>query len=75
MKKHFLILLLALSFTFPGVVYAAQKEQLADVIKAAEKEGEVLWASILAEEEAMPFIKAFQKEYPKIKVTYTRQHG
>jgi ABC-type Fe3+ transport system substrate-binding protein len=75
MKKYFLILLLALSFTFPGVVYAAQKEQLADVIKAAEKEGEVLWASILTEEEAMPFVKAFQKEYPKIKVTYTRQHG
>ena len=75
MKKYFLILLLALSFPFPGVVYAAQKEQLADVIKAAEKEGEVLWASILTEEEAMPFVKAFQKEYPKIKVTYTRQHG
>ncbi len=21
------------------------------------------------------FVKAFQKEYPKVKVTYTRQHG
>jgi iron(III) transport system substrate-binding protein len=75
MKKHFLVLVLALAFVFSGGAYAAQKEQLADVIKAAEKEGEVLWTSVVYEEEAMVFVNAFQKEYPKVKVTYTRQHG
>jgi ABC-type Fe3+ transport system substrate-binding protein len=75
MKRHFLILLLALALISSGDAYAAQKEQLADVIKAAEKEGEALWTSTLTEEEAGGFVKAFQKEYPKVKVTYTRQHG
>jgi iron(III) transport system substrate-binding protein len=75
MKKLFLILVLALAFIFSGGVYAAQKEQLADVIKAAEKEGEVEWTSVMQDEEAVPFNRAFQKEYPKIKVTYIRQHG
>ena len=75
MKSLFLIFMLALALISSGGAYAAQKEQLADVIKAAEKEGEVLWTSTLAEEEAEGFVKAFQKEYPKVKVTYTRQIG
>ena len=75
MKKYLFILLLLLAFVFPGGAVAAQKEQLADVMKAAEKEGEVLWTAVLYEEEAEVFVKAFQKEYPKVKVTYTRQHG
>ena len=75
MKKHFLVLVLVLALVCSGGAYAAQKEQLTDLLKAAEKEGEVLWTSTLYEEEAMVFVKAFQKEYPQVKVTYTRQHG
>src|SRR4030067_174300 len=74
MKKHFLLLGLMLSFIFCSGPVAAQKE-LTEVVKAAEKEGEVLWTSVLYEEEAAVFVKAFQNEYPKVKIVYTRQHG
>ena len=74
MRKGFLILLMTLALLFSGGADAAQKE-LDEVTKAAEKEGVVLWTSVLQEEEAAVFVKAFQKEYPRVKVTYTRQHG
>jgi ABC-type Fe3+ transport system substrate-binding protein len=74
MKKYFLLFGLVLSFILNSGPVAAQKD-LAEVVKAAEKEGEVLWTSVLYEEEAAVFVKAFQKEYPKVKVVYTRQHG
>ena len=45
MKRYFFILLLVLAFVSSGGAHAAQKEQLADVMKAAEKEGEVLWTA------------------------------
>ncbi len=74
MKIYFFIIVLALSILFSGTLCAGERE-LAEVIKAAEKEGEVLWTSTLYEEEAALFVKTFQKEYPKVKVVYTRQHG
>src|SRR4030042_5098411 len=74
MKKSIVLVLFALLFLFSGILFAGERE-LAEVMKAAEKEGEVLWTSTLYEEEAALFVKSFQKEYPKVKVVYTRQHG
>jgi len=50
-------------------------EKLAQVYKAAEKEGQLLWTSTLRENEAMPFVKAFNKEHPNIKAGFQRSHG
>ncbi len=74
MQKKLFFLLLAIICILSTSAYAAEDE-LAAVIKAAEKEGQVSWTSVIREKEAAPFIKAFQKEYPNIKVEYQRQHG
>jgi iron(III) transport system substrate-binding protein len=75
MKTHFFVLAVIVSLICSGSAHAAQKEQIAGMTKAAEKEGEVLWTSTLTEEEGGAFVKAFQKEYPRVKVTFQRQHG
>lgn len=75
MTKIAFILVVTVAFAVSGGAFAAQKEQLTDLLRAAEKEGEASWTSTLYEEEAMVFVKAFQKEYPKVKISYTRQHG
>jgi len=73
MKKS-LILAAAGFFMLAGQAPAATKS-VADVYKAAEKEGQVMWATTLTEAEAMPITEAFNKSHPKIKATYQRQHG
>jgi len=74
MIKKNLVFILALLLILSGSALA-QTKGVADIIKAAEKEGQVSWTCVLREKEAAPFIKAFQKEYPKIKVSFQRQHG
>ena len=74
MTKRSIIAVLVLLIVFAGIAYSGQKE-VAQIYKAAKKEGKVTWASTLREREAMPLIKAFQKDYPDIKVTYHREHG
>jgi iron(III) transport system substrate-binding protein len=59
-----------------GTAYGQQKQaSLAEIVKAAEKEGEVLWTSTYKDDEVVPFIKAFNKDYPKIKLVHEREHG
>jgi len=72
-RKSFIFVVVLISI-FCSSLYAAQNE-LAATIKAAEKEGQVNWTGVLREKEALQFIKVFEKEYPKIKVVYRRQHG
>jgi len=74
MAKRGLMFILALLIVLSGSAIA-QNKGVADIYEAAEKEGEVSWACVLREKEAAPFVKAFQKEYPKIKVNFQRQHG
>jgi len=69
-----LIILMALTFIFFGTANAASTK-LNELIKAAEKEGTVAWVGVINEKEASPFVKAFEKKYPKIKVEFERQHG
>ena len=76
MKSKSVIFILAVWMVLGGTAYAQQKQpSLAEIIKAAEKEGEVLWTSTFKDDEVQPFIKAFNKEYPKIKVLHEREHG
>jgi ABC-type glycerol-3-phosphate transport system substrate-binding protein len=74
MAKRGIIIVLALFFVFVGIAYSGQRE-VAQIYKEAKKEGKVTLASTLREREAMPLVKAFQKDYPDIKVTYHREHG
>ncbi len=74
MVRKSMLIMIALMFIFSGFLNAQTKE-LAEVLKAAEKEGQFLWSSTLRENEAAPFVNAFNKEYPKIKASFQRQHG
>jgi len=74
MLKKCLIFMLILLFFLTGNALAVKKE-VAEIYKAAEKEGQVVWSAVLREKEAKPIIKAFNEEHPKIKATYIRQHG
>ncbi len=74
MSKKIFIFMLAIIFMLSGSAWAVSK-RVADVYKAAEKEGELLWVSTLKETEARPITKAFNKTHPKIKASYIRQHG
>jgi len=74
MVKRAIVIGLSLLFVFAGASYSGT-EEAAQVYEKAKKEGEVSWASTLREQEARPLVKAFQKDFPGIKVTYTRQHG
>ena len=74
MCKKILVLTLGLAFLLSGGGYAAS-EKFGEIYKAAEKEGQLLWTSTLREREAMPFVKAFNKEHPNIKASFQRSHG
>lgn len=76
MIRKSVIFILAVWVVLGGIAYSQQKQpSLAEIAKAAEKEGEVLWTSTFKDDEVSPFIKAFNKEYPKIKVLHEREHG
>ncbi len=76
MTRKSVIFMLAVWVVWGGTAYSQQKQvSLAEIVKAAEKEGEVLWTSTFKDDEVEPFIKAFNKEYPKIKVLHEREHG
>ncbi len=74
MKRKVIIFILAGVFAFTGAVLAASKE-MAEIIKAAEKEGMVTWECGLREKEAKPIIDAFKKEYPNIKLIQEKESG
>jgi len=74
MLRKSLFLIFALLVSLPGTLYAENKK-VADIIKAAEKEGQVVWMGALHGRETKPIIQAFSKEYPNIKVEYQRQIG
>lgn len=62
----------------PSAKPAEQKAagpSVADIIKAAEQEGEVTWTSTLKDDEAEGLMVAFRKAYPKIKISHERDHG
>ncbi len=70
------IFILAVLVVLGGTAYSQQKQpSLAEIVKAAEKEGEVVWRSGYKDNESGPFIKAFNKEYPNIKVIPERDIG
>jgi len=76
MIRKSVILILAVWVVLCGTAYSQQKQpSLAEIVKAAEQEGEVLWTSTYKDDEVTPFIKAFNKEYPKIKLIHEREHG
>ena len=59
----------------PLAVFAAEparRPAINVIIEGAKKEGKVSWGSYLDETEVGELNKAFQKEYPFIKVDYTR---
>jgi len=74
MAKKAMFLFLAVMIGLAGAVYAGPKEA-AEIVKAAEREGKVTLTSSLKDDEIKPFIKAFQKEYPKIEIVPEREHG
>jgi len=57
-----------------SAAYAGPKE-IAEIIKAAEKEGEVTWECDLKAAEAKPVVEAFMKAYPKIKLVQEKESG
>ncbi len=76
MIRKSVILILAVWVVLCGTAYSQQKQPgLAEIVKAAEKEGEVLWTSTFKDDEVGPLIKAFNKDYPNIKVLHEREHG
>jgi iron(III) transport system substrate-binding protein len=76
MKSKTAILILAVLVVWGGTAYAQQKQAtLAEIVKAAEKEGQVRWTSTFKDDEIIPLIKAFNKDYPNIKVFHEREHG
>ena len=74
MKKKMLMWFLGMALALP-VAANAMSEKMAQIYKDAEKEGQLLWTSTLREREAMPFVKAFNKEHPNIKASFQRSHG
>jgi len=76
MRRRFMFFILIVLTVWGGTAYSQQKQpSLAEIVKAAEKEGEVRWTSAFKDDEAAPFIKAFNKEYPNIKAIHEREHG
>ena len=51
---------------------AAKRLTMNSIIEGAKKEGKVSWGSYLADFEVSEMNQAFQKEFPFIKVDYTR---
>ena len=74
MLKKTVIFILSGVFMLAGAVYAGPKE-MAEILKAAEKEGVVTWECGLKESEAKPIVEAFQKAYPKIKLVQEKESG
>lgn len=77
MIRKGIIFILAVWMVIGGTAYGQKQTQssLAEIIKTAEKEGEVRWTSTFRDDEVAPLIKAFNKEYPKIRVIHEREHG
>ncbi len=76
MIRKSVIIILAMWVVLGSTAYSQQTQpSLAEIVKAAEQEGEVLWTSTYKDDEVEPFIKAFSKDYPKIKLTHEREHG
>ncbi len=76
MIRKSVIFMLAVLMVLGGTAYSQQKQpSLAEIVKAAEKEGEVRWTSTFKDDEIGPLIKAFNKDYPNIKVSHEREHG
>jgi iron(III) transport system substrate-binding protein len=71
-KSVFLIVIIV--FFVYGLAFSAQ-HKISQTIKMAKAEGQVDWSSTIREKETQKFIKAFEKEYPGIKVNYVRAHG
>jgi hypothetical protein len=68
MIRKSVIFLLGVCLILGGTAYSQQKQpSLAEIVKAAEKEGEVRWTSTFKDDEVEPFIKAFNKDTPKSK--------
>ena len=74
MIKRMIQLGLAMVIGLAGSVYAGPQE-IAEIVKAAEKEGTVTWECGLRDYEAKPLIDAFQQKYPKIKVILEKESG
>ncbi|MFH1580522.1 MAG: hypothetical protein ABIC39_00315 [Pseudomonadota bacterium] len=74
MKKKRWFLILTVLFLISGKAFSGQGD-VAKIIKMAKQEGKVTWTSTLKDKEAKPFVKAFNKEYPTIKVAHTRASG
>lgn len=74
MVKRAMVYFLAGVFVLAGAVYAGPQD-MAEIIKAAEKEGVVTWECGLKSKEAKPVAKAFQKDYPKIKLIVEKDSG
>src|SRR5262245_51089189 len=51
---------------------APGRPSLSTIVEGAKKEGKVSWGSYLDDAEVGDLNKAFQKEFPSIKVEYTR---
>jgi len=65
MRRKSVIFIWAVWVVLGGTAYSQQKQlSLAEIVKAAEKEGEVRWTSAFKDDEAAPFIKAFNKDTP-----------
>lgn len=79
MKMKGIIFVLVLSTLLTCTAYCQEKQatksRLAEIVKAAEKEGMVSLTSNWRDDEASLLIKAFNKEYPNIKMTHEREHG
>jgi iron(III) transport system substrate-binding protein len=79
MIRKSLLFVLPCLLVFAGTVYSQTKQtsqsRVAEIVKAAEKEGEVIWTHTYKDDEIEPFLKAFNKDYPKIKVVSEREHG
>ena len=74
MIKKVTVYFLAGVLVLAGVVYAGPKE-MAEIVKAAEKEGMVTWEGGLRDFEVKPLIDAFRKKYPQIKVVHNKESG
>jgi iron(III) transport system substrate-binding protein len=77
-RKSLIFVLLCL-LIFAGTVYSETKQtspsRVAEILKEAEKEGSVIWSHTYKDDEIELFLKAFNRDYPKIKVVPEREHG
>jgi iron(III) transport system substrate-binding protein len=71
-----MIVLILLNWVLPASTGAAEKRLTKEaIIQGAKKEGKVAWATNLVDDEVREVNKAFQKEFPFIKVEYGRIRG